>query len=145
LRKWSREIAEAKEWTTVRQGVEAKLCVGPQGAETFVLCRSMERRAKEQAMHDLFAQRIELGLGTLGERLKHARKALERGKLERQIGRLLGRNTRAVGRYLVDLVEDATVAAGLRLQWSVKPEWDDRARQQRRLLRAAHQYRRLER
>jgi transposase len=128
LRKWSREIAEAKDWSTVRQGVEAKLCVGPDGAETFVLCRSVERRAKEQAMHDLFAQRIEQGLGRLGERLKHARKALERGKLERQIGRLLGRNTRAAGRYLVDLVEDATVAAGLRLQWSVKPEWDDWAR-----------------
>jgi transposase len=128
LRKWSREIAEAKDWNTVRQGVEAKLCVGPDGAETFVLCRSVERRAKEQAMHDLFAQRIEQGLGRLGERLKRARKALERGKLERQIGRLLGRNTRAAGRYLVELVEDTTVAAGLRLQWSVKPEWDDWAR-----------------
>ncbi len=128
LRKWSREIAEAKDWSTVRPGVEAKLCVGPDGAETFVLCRSVERRAKEQAMHDLFAQRIEQGLGRLGERLKHARKALERGKLERQIGRLLGRNTRAAGRYLVELVEDTTVAAGLRLQWSVKPEWDDWAR-----------------
>ena len=128
LRKWSREIAETKDWSTVRQGVEAKLCVGPDGAETFVLCRSVERRAKEQAMHELFARRIEQGLGKLGERIKHARHALERGKLERQIGRLLGRNTRAAGRYLVDLVEDSTVAAGLRLQWSVKPEWDDWAR-----------------
>ncbi len=117
-----------KDWTTVRGGVEAKLCVGPEGAETFVLCRSVERRAKEQAMHELFAQRIEQGLGKLGERIKHARKTLERGKLERQIGRLLGRNTRAAGRYLVDLVADPSVAAGLGLQWSVKPEWDDWAR-----------------
>jgi transposase len=89
LRKWSQEIAEAKDWTTVRGGVEAKLCVGPEGAETFVLCRSVDRRAKEQAMHELFARRIEQGLGKLGERIKHARKALERGQLERQIGRLL--------------------------------------------------------
>lgn len=40
-------------------------------------------------MHELFAQRIEQGLGKLGERIKPARKKLERGKLERQIGRLL--------------------------------------------------------
>ena len=128
LRKWSREIAEAKDWSSVREGVEAKLCVGPDGAETFVLCRSVERRAKEQAMHELFAQRIEQGLGKLGERLKHARKRLERGPLERQIGRLLGRNARAAGRYLIELIEDPNWAAGLRLQWSVKSEWDDWAR-----------------
>jgi transposase len=128
LRKWSREIAEAQDWTTVRGGVEAKLCVGPEGAETFVLCRSVERRAKEQAMHELFAQRIEQGLGKLGKRIKHARKALERGRLERQIGRLLGRNTRAAGRYVVDLVQDPTMPAGLRLEWWAKPEWDDWAR-----------------
>lgn len=112
----------------MREGVEAKLCVGPEGAETFVLCRSVERRAKEQAMHELFAQRIEQGLGKLGERIKPARKKLERGKLERQIGRLLERNARAAGRYVIELSEDPKVGAGLRLQWSVKPEWDDWAR-----------------
>ena len=79
-------------------------------------------------MHELFAQRIEQGLGKLGERLKHARKRLERGPLERQIGRLLGRNARAAGRYLIELIEDPNWAAGLRLQWSVKSEWDDWAR-----------------
>ena len=97
LRKWAREIAETKDWKSVREGVEAKLCIGPDGAERFVLCRSTQRREKEKAMHTRFAQRIEQGLGKLGKRLEHARRSLERGKLERQIGRLLGRNTRAAG------------------------------------------------
>src|SRR6266853_1972369 len=124
LRKWAREIAEAKDWHNVREGVEAKLCLGPDGAERFVLCRSVERREKEKGMHTRFVQRIEQGLGKLGKRLEHARRGLERGKIERQIGRLLERNTRAAARYTIELLDDPTRPAGLRLVWSVKPEWD---------------------
>src|SRR5216684_5102364 len=77
LRKWARAIADAHDWQSVREGVEAKLCAGPDGGkETFVLCRSVERREKEQAMHTRFAQRIEQGLDKLGRRLEHARQAL---------------------------------------------------------------------
>src|SRR5213594_1707601 len=36
LRQWAREIAAATDWTVVRDGVEAKLCAGPDGVETFV-------------------------------------------------------------------------------------------------------------
>jgi transposase len=60
-----------------------------------------------------------------GRRLERARKALQGGKLERQIGRLLERNARAAGRYLIDLVEDSSRPAGVRLKWSVRPQWDD--------------------
>jgi transposase len=128
LRKWARAIAEGQDWQSVREGVEAKLCSGPDGKETFVLCRSVERREKEQAMHARFAQRIEQGLDKLGRRIERARKALHRGKLERQIGRLLERNARAAGRYLIDLVEDPSRPARVQLKWSVRPEWDDWAR-----------------
>jgi transposase len=124
LRKWAREIAETTDWQSVRAGVEAKLCPGPEGAETFVLCRSVERREKEKAMHARFAQRIEQGLRTLGERIERARTPLERAALERQIGRLLERNTRAAARYTIRIVDDATRPAGLRVAWSTKPEWD---------------------
>src|SRR5216683_2376577 len=56
LRKWAHAIADAHDWQSVREGVEAKLCAGPDGGkETFVLCRSVERREKEQAMHTRFA------------------------------------------------------------------------------------------
>ena len=128
LRKWARAIAETRDWQSVREGVEAKLCTGPDGQETFVLCRSVERREKEQAMHLRFAQRIELGLERLGRRIGRARQALERGKLERQIGRLLERNARAAGRYLIELEPDPARPAGVRLRWSARPEWDDWAR-----------------
>jgi transposase len=128
LRKWARQIAEAKDWKTVRDGVEAKLCTGPDGAETFVLCRSVQRREKEKAMHERFAQRIEKSLRSLGERLEHARRPVDRSKLERQIGRLLGRNSRAAGRYAIELPDDSTRPAGIRLAWSIRSEWDEWAK-----------------
>jgi transposase len=128
LRKWASAIADAKDWQRVREGVEAKLCAGPDGKETFVLCRSLERREKEQAIHGRFAQRIEQGLEKLVRRLEHARRRLDRGKLERQLGRLLERNARAAGRYLIDLVENPSRPAGVGLKWSARPEWDEWAR-----------------
>jgi len=128
LRKWARQIADAQDWHAVRDGVEAKQCTGPDGAETFVLVRSVERREKERAMHARFSRRIEDGLARLGRRLQRARRALDARRLERQLGRLLALNTRAAGRYLIELVPDATVPAGVRLEWTARPEWDDWAR-----------------
>ncbi len=128
LRKWARQIADARDWQAVREGVEAKQCVGPEGAETFVLVRSIERREKERAMHERFIRRIEDGLERLGRRIVRARRALDARRLERQLGRLLARNERAAGRYVIDLVTDLSVPAGLRLVWSARPEWDDWAR-----------------
>jgi Transposase DDE domain len=126
LRKWAAQIAEAQDWHSVREGVEAKRCAD--GGETFVLIRSVERREKERAMHQRFAQRIEAGLTTLTHRLAHARRPLERGPIERQLGRLLARNPRAASRYLIELVPDAALPSGLRLAWSAQSEWDDWAR-----------------
>jgi len=125
LRKWAKQIADARDWQTVRDGVEAKICPGPDGTETFVLCRSADRRDKEQAMHGRAAERIEDGLVSLERRLAHARQPLDRGPLERQIGRLLQRNTRASTRYTIRLVEDASVDCRLRLEWFTRSEWDD--------------------
>jgi transposase len=128
LRQWAREIAAAKDWQAVRAGVEAKLCAGPAGTETFVLCRSVDRREKEKAMHERFAQRIEQSLRTLAARIERARQPVDRGTLERPIGRVLERNTRAAGRYTIDLVDDATQPAGLALRWAARAEWDEWAR-----------------
>jgi transposase len=125
LKKWSREIAEAKDWRTVRGGVEAKLCKGPDGQETFLLCRSADRREKEKAMHARFAKRIEERLETLGRRIERSRRRLDRGPLERQIGRILEKNSRAAGRYAIRLEDDQTKPAGLRLVWKAQPEWDE--------------------
>jgi len=128
LKKWAGALAEARDWQAVRDGIEAKQCVGPDGVETFVLIRSVERREKERAMHARFARRIEDGLTRLGQRLGRARRPLDVRHLERQLGRLLERNQRAAGRYVIDFVPDPTPPAGVRLDWSARPEWDDWAR-----------------
>ena len=58
-------------------------------------------------MHERFATRIEEGLESLERRLRSARhRRSTAAALERQIGRLLGRNTRAAGRFDVALVDD---------------------------------------
>jgi hypothetical protein len=128
LKRFAGAIADANDWHTVREGLEVKLCPGPDGAETFVLCRSADRRDKEKAMHERFAARIEEGLVSLAGRIARARKRLDRGSIERQIGRLLGRNARAAGRYAVRLVDDESAGSGLRLDWSVRAEWEDSTR-----------------
>jgi transposase len=127
LKTWKAELISEKDWAKVRDGVEAKLCQGPNGKETFLLCRSEERAGKEKAMHDRFAARIEEGLVSLQNRLRSAQSRLERGPIERQIGRLLGKNSRAAGRYTVQVLPD-TSPSGLSLCWSVRADWDEWAR-----------------
>jgi transposase len=124
LKKWSREIAEGRDWRSVRDGVEAKLCMGPDGAETFLLCRSADRRAKERTMHERFSKRIEERLGSLERRLERSRKRLDREAIGRQIGRILAQNSRAAGRYEIRVENDLTRDSGLRLQRSANPEWE---------------------
>jgi hypothetical protein len=124
LKKFERELIEARDWMTVRDDVQAKLCSGPEGTETFVIVRSAERREKERAMHERFSARIIEGLQSLQRRLEKSNKPVERGPLERQIGRLLGKNSRAAGKFDVHIVEDKQACAKLRLQWSERTEWD---------------------
>ncbi len=99
LKKWRREIADEHDWKSVRDGVEAKVCRGPEGTETFLLCRSADRREKEKAMHERFSKRIEERLASLGRRIERSRKPLDRETIGRQIGRMLAQNSRAAGRY----------------------------------------------
>ena len=75
-------------------GVEVKLVPGPDGEETFILARSADRRAKEQAMHEKFTARLEEGLkkmqaAAVAGRLKDEAAAGER------LGRLKQQNWRA--------------------------------------------------
>jgi Transposase DDE domain len=128
LRQWAGPLADPQDWQGVRDGIEAKACVGPDGTETFVLVRSQERQEKERAIHARFSRRIDEGLTRLARRLAHARRPVDRGPVERQLGRLLARNARAAGRYVITLAADPSVAAGVRLTWTIRPEWEDWAR-----------------
>jgi len=105
------------DWSKVQEGIEVKLVNSPNGQETFVLCRSADRREKEKAIHERFAERIEAGLSKLDKELKRARKKRDRAVLERRIGRLLGKNSRAAGGFKIKVVEDKTCPASLQLRW----------------------------
>ena len=125
LKRWNHELGDASDWNTIRDGVEVKLCANPDGSETFILCRSKDRREKEKAMHERFSARIKAGIDSLARRLERAKKPLERARLERQIGRLLQRNTRAAARYSIQLVDDQTRPSGLRLVCAMQSQWED--------------------
>jgi len=128
LKKWEQELLDRQGWRSVREGLEVKICDGPDGKEKFLLCHSVERQQKEQAMHERFASRIRQGLETLGRRLEAASQPEDRARVERQIGRLLERNRRAARKYIVEVVKDPSRSSGLRLSWKEDQAWSDWAR-----------------
>ena len=128
MKRWRKEITEARDWRQVRDGIEVKLCPGPDGQELFLLCRSRERKEKESAIHERFIERMESGLGSLQRRIERARRRIDRDQVLLQLGRLCGQNSRAAGRYQIRVVDAPDAAAGVRLEWSARPEWDEWAR-----------------
>ena len=124
LRQYDRELTESG-WTAVYEDLQVKLVTSPGGTETFVLCRSTSRAEKEKAMHERFAKRIEAGLTTLAKRLATTRHRPDRTRVGMQIGRLMGKNSRAAGKYEIDLIDDPDRPRHLMLQWRCRPEWTD--------------------
>jgi transposase len=122
LKRFAPQLKDAADWCAVREGLEVKLCTGPEGTETFVLCRSEDRRKKEQSMHERFSARIVERLESLGRRLAGAKSPADRGEVERQIGRILGQNPRAAGAFEVRVAE-APVPSGLALTWTERPQF----------------------
>lgn len=129
LKHWQQWILDRQGWKEIRDGIEVKLCLGPEGEESFVLCRSRERQEKEHAMHERFRTRIREGLESLGRRLEGGRRPVDADRINRQIGRLLGRNTRAAGAFDIHVERASTIASGLRLRWRERPEWAEWAAQ----------------
>lgn len=129
LHAFEKELLE-KDWTEVETGVEVRLCRGPQGKETFIVCRSQARREKERAMHDRFEKRIEDDLTRLAARLQRCKKKSDRGQVERQIGRMLGRNSRAAGLFEITVreIERDGVKGHLEVTWRKKNAWREWAR-----------------
>lgn len=125
LKRWAKELGDKTDWRHIRDDVEVKICRGPEGRETFLLCRSASRKEKEKAMHERFSKHIEEGLQSLSRRIEKSKMALERGEVERQIGRLLGTNSRASARYSIVLTKDQTTPAKLKLTWKIRKEWEE--------------------
>jgi transposase len=124
LKKFAAQLAAAGGWRTVHEAVEVKLARHPETAETVILCRSADRRSKEQAMHDKFSRRIETALERLAARIARSKQRLDPALVNRQIGRILQQNQRAAARFAVDLAPDSC-AAGFRLQVSCNAAFDN--------------------
>ena len=118
LRQFERELVK-EDWTSIREGLEVKLVASPDGAETFILCRSADRRQKEQAMHERFARRIEEGLRRMEEGCRKRKQKVV--TVAKRLGRLLGLNSRAAGMFETDVVTGPD--GGARLVWRKVQAW----------------------
>ncbi len=117
LKSFERELLSGG-WESIREGLEVKLCPCPGGEETFILCRSSDRREKEKGMHERFEKRIELGLGKIASGC--GRKRQKAVAVAERVGRLMGRNTRAAGLFKVDVKE---VGGRAQVEWSKVDAW----------------------
>lgn len=125
LRHVERYLTECA-WHEVQPGVEVKLVPGPHGNEQFILARSADRRAKEQAMHERFVARMQAGLEKL-------RAAAESGRLRddreahRRWGRLQAQHWRASGAFDVTIQKMPAARGKARLQitWKKNLRWQE--------------------
>jgi len=109
----------ANDWEQIREGLEVKLVSAPAGQETFILCRSGQRQAKEQGMHDRCINKIEQGLRKIEAGC--ARKKQTVSAVERRIGRLLERYSHAAA--LFNIITHATDDGKVALFWYKNTRW----------------------
>lgn len=118
LKGFERELLE-EGWQSIREGLEVKACPSPDGAETFILCRSAERGEKEKAIHGRFAKRIEEGLEKIAAGC--VKRKQTPGVIERRVGALLSANSRAAGLFDVKVRRQADGSA--HVVWEKVEAW----------------------
>lgn len=117
LKRYEREMTETG-WEEVAPGVAIKMCTAPEGGEEhFILCRSEGRKEKERAILNRFVERMEKALNKLVSQAQEG-KIRNRQKVERRIGRLMERYSRAASLFDIS-VEEIGSAADLRLKIQV--------------------------
>jgi transposase len=122
LRKYEQKLL-SKEWKQVHEGLQVQLCPAPDQKEVFILCRSLERQAKEKAMHERFEQRIEEGLEKIATSCRRSKQ--KPIVIAERVGKLMGQNTRAAGLFRVQIREEAGRA---KIEWSKLDRWREWAR-----------------
>lgn len=121
LPKFQQQLVEGP-WRAIRTGLEVQICDAPDGGvEKYLLCRSVDRRAKEEAIRTKFAQRIEDGLQKMSAGLQ--RRHEDVATISRRVGRLLERNQRASARFDIQVTADAAGQTQLTWKPSAKQAW----------------------
>jgi transposase len=123
LKQYESELLK-KDWQTVQAGLEVKKVESPDGKEVFILCRSRDRAKKEKAMHDRFEQRIEESLIRMANGCEKRRYQVK--VIERRVGKLLGKNSRAAG--LFDVKVEKSPNGGAEVTWTKRDDWRDWSR-----------------
>ncbi len=131
LRRFEAEIV-GQDWSEVHPGLEVQLCPAPDGEETFILCRSADRREKERAMHERAAARLELGLTRLATSCNKGTRGTQTvAQVERRVGRLLEKSTRAARLFQVvvrapeKVVESPDPGGAVTVTWKRQEVWDE--------------------
>ena len=112
------------DWTQVRADVEVKQIAIPQGAETYILCRTAGRKEKEKAIRKRFSLSMEKALQALEKSIANGR-LKDRYKMERRLGRIQARHPQVNDLFEVTLRD---TPAGVRLVWEMKKDklaWRD--------------------
>ena len=129
LKKFEQDLLKA-DWNTIRDGIEVKLCKMPKDedsdstdevTETFILCRSRDRKEKDKAIVQRAADKIAERLTSMKTRCEKQNR--DQLIVSREIGRLLGQNTRASHLFDVKvLIKDKKFAL---IEWQrIKPATD---------------------
>ncbi len=129
LKKFEQDILK-DDWHSIRDGLEVKFVTMPasgtecsqnnaressaESHERFILCRSRERSKKEEGITQRFEKKIVDGLTRMKARCEKQKR--DPMTVEREIGRLLGQNTRAAKLFDVKVTKTDTGAA--RIEWS---------------------------
>ena len=118
LRRFEPQLLEGP-WEALRPGLEVQRCASPDGQETFILCRSQQRRDKEEAMHRRAEERLEAHLQQI--EVSCQRRPHTVAQVATRVGRVLGRESRATGLFHIEVVADAAGVASVR--WTKKESW----------------------
>jgi transposase len=130
LKKYEQELLSG-DWHKIREGIEVKLLTVPRedeegpptedasggttasDKEIFILCRSQDRVQKDAAIVRRFEQKIEERLQAMATRCQNQLRDVQ--KVEREIGRMLGQNSRAA--RLFEVRVERREDGGALLQW----------------------------
>ena len=120
LKKFERQLLR-EDWQVIREGLEVKLCPSPDGGkETYILCRSRDRREKEKAMHERFERRIDEALGKV--KASCQRRKWTKETIDRRVGKIMAKNSRAAGLFEVEVKQLAGRAS---ISWKKNEKWRD--------------------
>ena len=120
LKQFERELLE-ENWHAIRDGLEVKICQSPGGGkETYILCRSRDRREKEKAMHDRFEQRIDEALEKVEASCRKRKWTKE--TIDRRVGKIMAKNSRAAGLFEVEVKE---LDGRAMISWTKNEKWRD--------------------